>query len=136
MREYRYRVGGKIYLSVDAGFSNYQGHVADYAMLCRTMIASISIMPFAAFLIWRYGFKIVVLRRGGGLIFSMMSILGLLVGAGLITFEGANSFSRLVREALNFSDWFGAVVISFLGLYMFVSCSVILLKNKGSNYHE
>lgn len=114
-------------------YGNYQGHVTDYEMLCRTMIASMSTMPIAAFFIWRYGFEIIVLRRGGVLIFSMMSMLGLLEGAGLISFEGTNRFSRLVREALELSDWLGAVVISFLGLYLFVVCGVILLKYRRSN---
>lgn len=114
-------------------YSNYQKHIENYNVFCLAMIVAILLMPFAFLLIWRSGFSVVMLRRGGGLVFSIMATVGILIGLGAITIDGGNKLSRILRGAFYYLDWLGAVVFSFAGLFLFVSCVAVILNN-GRNH--
>ena len=114
-------------------YSNYQEHIENYNLFCLIMIAALLLMPFALLFTLRNGFSVVLLRSGGGLIFFIIAAVGMLIGLGAISIDGKNKFSQLARGVVNYLDWLGAVAISFAGLFLFVSCIVVLLKN-GRNH--
>ena len=114
-------------------YSNYQGHIERYNIFCLVMIVALFLTPLIFLLSLKNGFSFVSLRSGGGLIFSIFAVLGILVGLGAVGFEGKNKFSQIARGIVHNLDWLGAALISFIGLYLFVSCIVVILKN-GRNH--
>lgn len=118
---------------ISSTYSNYKTHIYNYDLFCASMMFALILMPIAYLLIWRRGFHSISLRKGGPLIFSLMVIVGGVVGLGAITTAGNNKFSQIVISILNHLDWFGAVVISFFGLFLSASCSIVVLKNGRSH---
>lgn len=114
-------------------YSNYKAHIDNYDLLCASMMFSLILMPIAYLLTWKSGFNNIYLRKGGPLIFSLMAIVGGVVGLGTVTISGNNKFSQVAIYALNHFDWLGAVMISFFGLFLSASCSIVVFKN-GRNH--
>ncbi|WP_165497005.1 hypothetical protein [Phytopseudomonas dryadis] len=114
-------------------YSNYKAHVDSYDLFCASMMFVLVLMPIAYLLIWKRGFNNISLRKGGPLIFSLMVMVGGVVGLGVITISGNNKISQVVISVLEHLDWFGAVVISFFGLFLSAACSIVVFKNGRSH---
>ena len=112
-------------------YSNYKGHINSYNLFCCIMGVALLLWPFASLFIWKNGFDNIVLRKGGSLVFSICAVVGLLVGLGQTNLEGNNKMTSLLRGAVHFSDWAGAALFAFSGLFVFTSCVVVIIKRKG-----
>jgi hypothetical protein len=109
-------------------YFSYKPYLVSYSLFCWVVVSHVALMPFAFFLMRRYGFKFISLEVGGRLIFLTLAMVGAVVGFGVLPLEGSNAFSKIVRALIESMDWFGAAVAVFLGLYVLISSIAILFK--------
>lgn len=113
-------------------YSNFEPYVNNYNLFCLVMTAILFLMPFSFLLILKFGFDEVYFKPGGGWILALSSVLFLVMGFGMMGFEGGSKYTRAVRDLISSTEWLGAVLFSFISLLLFVCVIAVLMKNRRS----
>lgn len=111
-------------------YENYHPHINDYELFCGVMMFAFALAPLAFLFMLKFGFSVVLLRRGGGPLFLFLAFLGAWSGFGGITPDGGGKISSLVIGIVQGLDWIGGVLVLFwLGLYILVVGLAVFIKN-------